>query len=380
MKRYYLYNFLVSSASITGGHFTMVYFYLHGFSITAIITAVLTYGLTCLAILKPVGILIERLGPQTTFRLHAVAEVAKYLALISIFLFPLWDYQFFLLIQFFNAFRVMMSRIPLTAYFSAYGDNLHRGSQIGLTNNVQVAATVIVPALAGALIEDTGLVLISTISLVVNLIAISVLKFDGSVRVRNPVRFKRLMQAVPRPFTRAFFVGHFPYPFVADLVSIYIAVVFGSFTVLGLFIALRTAVSVLLNYVVGRMTDAHRARRFFFWGALVSSTFWMFLPFIQDAWAIVLLQFTLGLAGLVTSIPFEGAYHNAAKEADKPLEFAVWREVALQSGMVLGCILFIFLLESGLVADWRMLLPLGAISAFAMLFALPYIRHVDTVK
>jgi hypothetical protein len=106
---------------------------------------------------------------------------------------------------------------------------------------------------------------------------------------------------------------------------------------------------------------------------LITSTFWLILPFVQDAWAIVILQFTLGLAGLVTSIPFESAYHNAAKEAGKPLEFAVWREISIQSGMVLGCILIITALQFGLVSDWRTLIPLGSMSALALLFVIPYL-------
>ena len=44
----------------------------------AILGAILTYGLTCLVILKPVGILLEKIGPQRTFRLHIISEVLKY--------------------------------------------------------------------------------------------------------------------------------------------------------------------------------------------------------------------------------------------------------------------------------------------------------------
>lgn len=378
MKRYYLYSFLVNAVTLHG--FTMVYFYFNGYSITAIVGAILVYGATCLAILKPVAVLVERIGPQTTFRLHAISDIAKYVSLVSIFLLPTWGYYFFFLLSFFNSFNVMLSRIPLTAYFSAYGDSLHRGSQIGLVNNIQVLAAVLMPVLAGALIEETGLILTATIALVVNLIAISVLKFDETVRVRDPVRFRSLRQAVPRPFTRAFFVAHLPYPLAADLFAIYIAAAFGSFTIYGMFVGLRVAVTILLNYVVGRMTDAHRARRLFFWGVLLSSAFWLFLPFVREAWAIVILQFTLGLGGLVTSIPFEGAYHNEAKRAEKPLEFAIWREIAIQSGLVIGCLLLILAIETGLVADWRTLLPLGAISGLALLFVLPYIQTIPKEK
>src|SRR5262249_50992241 len=99
----------------------MVYFYFHGFSIIAVLATILVYGITALVALKPVGILIEKVGPQTTFRLHAITEISKYLALISIFLFPTHQLTFFIFIQFFNGFNVMLSRIPLTAYFSAYG-------------------------------------------------------------------------------------------------------------------------------------------------------------------------------------------------------------------------------------------------------------------
>lgn len=373
MKRYYLYNFVVNTVNF-GGNFTMVYFYFHGFSIVALVSVILVYGLTCLVILKPVGILVERVGPQITFRLHVLSEIAKYIALLFIFVFPEHQFLFFVLVQFFNAFNVMLSRIPLTAYFSAYGENSERGSQIGLTNNLQILATVLVPVLAGALIQRTGLILIMTITMLVNVAAIFMLKFDARVKVQNPVRFRELFKSMPKPFTRAFFIGNLPYPFMADLASIYIAIVFQSFTVLGIFVGLRMAVTALLNYSVGRMTDAHKAHRFFFWGVLISSIFWLILPFVHHAWSIVILQFTVGLAGLVTPIPFEGAYHNLAKESGRPLEFSVWREVSTQAGLVIGCIITILVLRFGLVSNWQMLLPLGSISALALLFALPYIK------
>lgn len=373
IKRYYLYNFIISAIDTGSGHFTMVYFYFHGFSLVAVLGAILTYGLTCLAILKPVGILIEKIGPQNTFRLHGVAEALKYFSLISIFIFPVHKLEFFVLWQFFNGFNVMLMRIPLTAYFSVYGDSNQRGSQVGLTNNIQILASVVVPVIAGALIEQTGIVLITTIATAVNIFAIFVLKFDGQVKMENPVNFKRLFSSVPMPFTKSFFFGKLVYPFSADLLSIYIAISLQSFAVLGIFIGLRTAVNIFLNYFVGRMTDTRIIRPFFFGAVLVSSAFWLVLPFVQEASAIFLLQFTLGLAGLITSIPFESVYHNIAKKSGKPVQFALWREVAIQTGLVVGSAVIILLLKSNIVRDWRLLLPLGSISALALLFILPYL-------
>ena len=204
IKKYYLYNFIISAVDTGSGNFTMVYFYFHGFSIIAVLGAILTYGLTCMVILKPVGILIEKIGPQSTFRLHAVSEALKYFSLISIFIFPLHQLAFFLLWQFFNGFNVMLDRIPLTAYFSVYGDNNKRGSQIGLTNNIQILASVIVPVIAGALIEKTGIILITSIATIVNILAIFVLNFDGRVKMENPVNFKKLFSSVPISFTKSF--------------------------------------------------------------------------------------------------------------------------------------------------------------------------------
>ena len=375
IKKYYLYNFIINAVDTGSGNFTMVYFYFHGFSVIAVLGAILTYGLTCLIILKPVGILIEKIGPQSTFRLHGIAEVLKYFSLIFIFIFPAHQLSFFLLWQFFNGFNVMLRRIPLTAYFSVYGDNNKRGSQIGLTNNIQILASVIVPVIAGALIEQTGIILITTIATAVNIFAIFVLNFDVRVKMENPVNFKRLFSSVPISFTKSFFFGKLVYPFAADLLSIYIAISLHSFTVLGIFIGLRTAANVFLNYFVGRMTDTRIIRPFFFGSVLISSAFWLVLPFVQEANAIFLLQFTLGLAGLITSIPFESVYHNVAKQSKTPVQFALWREVATQAGLVVGSAVIILLLKFNIVSDWRLLLPLGSISALALLFVLPYLSE-----
>ncbi|MBI5621821.1 MFS transporter [Candidatus Falkowbacteria bacterium] len=373
VKRYYLYNFIINAVNIGSGHFMMVYFYLHGFSVMAILSAILTYGLTCLIILKPVGMLIEKIGPQRTFRWHALSEALKYFSLLAIFIIPTHQFLFFILLQWFNGFNVMFNRIPLTAYFSVYGDNDHRGSQIGLTNTIQIVASVIAPVIAGVLIEQTGLILITTLTTLTSIGAIFILRFDGRVSITNPVRFKTLISNVPPAFTKAFFFGKLVYPYAADLLSIYIAIVLQSFTVLGIFVGLRTAVAVTLNYLVGRATDRQNIRSFFVWCTLSGSAFWFIIPFIHHAPAMFILQFTLGLLGIVTAIPFESTYHNRAKRSGNSLQFALWREVATQTGLVVGVLVIMGVLQLGLVAHWQSLLPIGALSMLAMLFVVPHI-------
>lgn len=340
----------------------------------AILGAILTYGLTCLIILKPIGILLEKVGPQKTFRLHIVSEILKYLSLLLIFVFPHHAVLLFLLVQFFNAFNVMLSRIPLTAYFSAYGDNTKRGEQIGLTNNIQLICGVFVPILVGTFIQQTGIILITTIIFVAHVVATFVLTFDERVTIKNPIQIRQLFKAVPKAFTRAFFFGKLAYPFAADLVSIYIAIELHSFTALGIFVGLRTGIGVVLNYIVGRTTDTKNIRPLYFCAVIISSLFWFVLPGIHEASAIFILQFTLGLAGLITTIPFEGAYHNAAKESGTPLQFAMWREIAIQTGLVVGTSVTMLLLWTGVITNWQTLIPFGAVSALAMLFILPQMK------
>ena len=375
LKGYYLYNFLISAVNTGSGNFTMVYFYLHGMPIMAVLGAMFTYSLTCLVILKPVGILIEKIGPQKTFYLSAITGALKYFAILSIFIFPEHKLVFFLLWQFFNGFNVMLSRIPLNSYFSAYGDNDKRGSQIGLVNNIQILASAIVPILAGVLIEKTGIIIITTITTIVSIAAIFVLKFDDDVKIKDPVHFKSLFKKFPKPFTKAFFFDCLANPFTADLLSIYIAITLNSFTVLGIFIGLRTAVNIFLNYFVGHMTDKNSVKIIFIVSIFVSSIFYFVIPFVHIPSTLFLLQFTLGLAGLIISIPFESAYHNVAKKSDSPIQFALWREVAKQTGLVIGSGLTMLILYFGVVSNWQMLLPLGAISAFAMFFILPQISN-----
>jgi len=373
LKKYYLYNFIISAVDTGSGNFTMVYFYFHGFSVIDILVGILAYALTCLIIIKPVGILLEKIGPQNTFRLHGVFEALKYFSLLLIFILPTLQLEFFLLWQIFNGFNVMLGRIPLTAYFSIYGDNGKRGLQIGLMNDIQILASVIVPVVAGTLIDRTGIVYIATITTVVNILAIFVLNFDGRIKITNRVNFGKLFSSVPMAFTKSFFVGKLVYPFAADLLSIYIAISLRSFTILGVFVGLRTLASIFLNYFVGKMTDAHLMRRFFYGTVLISSVFWLILPFVHETLAIFLLQFTFGLAGLITSIPFESAYHNVAKESGNSIEYALWREVVIQMGIVVGTAFVILVLKFDLVSDWRILLPLGSISTLALLFVLPYL-------
>ncbi|HDN60106.1 MAG TPA: MFS transporter, partial [Candidatus Marinimicrobia bacterium] len=244
LKRYYLYNFLRSLVKIKGSYFAMAYFYFHGFPASAVVLNIIVYSVTCLLIIKPISKLIGTLGIKKTFILHSIPVLISFFIVTNISL--EWSSLFYLW-MFVHAFAVMLYRIPLTAYFSHYGNHETRGKEVGLANVVQKLASVAGPILFGALIDQTGLVVFFAIKTLIHFAAAFVLGLKNDSRVKVDTSIFKLSRIVPRKVSKAFFFSQLPYPFVSDLFFIWVTLKFGSFTLAGIFISAKVALEILLS-------------------------------------------------------------------------------------------------------------------------------------
>jgi len=182
---------------------------------------------------------------------------------------------------------------------------------------------------------------------------------------------REIFAKVPRGLTKTLFLTTAAYPFTADFLSIFLIASLGSFRALGEFFALRVALEIILNLYIGRRTDLGRVRGIFIASVIFAAGFWMVLPFVHASRALYLLQFTLGLAAIASLIPFETVYHNAAKVSGHPFEFAMWREVLHNAGLIVGCAIALVILA--FTPHWQLFIPLGAVSALGLLFIYPYL-------
>lgn len=365
LEKYYLHNFLRNLVS-TGGFFTMTYFFLNGFSISAIMITILIYAITALLITKPIGYLIGKWGIKKTFILHLIPTIASFFIVINIsegnyFLFFFW--------QFVHAFTVMLWRIPLNAYFSHNGDNNERGKEIVKGNILNILSGLIIPIFFGALVDKTGLVIFLGIKTLVHVIAGFVLGFKKDKKVKVDFNFKNFRKKVSSKVSKTFFFKTLPYAFSHNFLTIWIVINLGSFTLAGIFAAMKITTSILFNLFVGKLIDKNKIRNYFILSIFVSSLFFVVIPFVENALQIFILQFIFGLSTIILETVMNKEYHNEAKNSRDEVSYSIWREICIQGGLVVGGSVSLVLLQ--FVKEWQFLLPLGIISVLSLLYLLP---------
>ena len=374
LRRYYLHKLFAEIGNAAGARFTMSWFFFSGgISVEQIIGIVMTYAATCLLIMEPTRRLINFLGVRRAFLLHVLPKLLSFTVLLyAVHLVYLGQNPGLLLNLWMviHAFKVMLSRVATTAYFTHFGQIESRGSDLGLATIFQKFAAIVAPVALGALIEVEGISVFIVIQTVFGLIASLMLGLKKDEGLQVYVHPFRYWHKVPLKVTKSFFFQNMPYFFMTDLFFIWLVIQFdGSYTVAGAFYGLKLAADMFLSWLVGKYTDLDKIRSFYITGVLLMALFWLLVPFSPNGMVVAILQFTVGLAGLVVDIPFERTYYNMAKQSGDPVGWALWREVSIQSGILAGGFVCLIILQ--FVTDWHWLIMLGAPASIAWLYLTP---------
>lgn len=365
LKRYYLHNFLQALVTADGSFFTMAYFYFLGLSAAGVILATMIYGITAYLMMRPIAWLVNKIGAKKTFFLHLVPFVAKYLVTISIN--PHRVY-FVYITNFIHGINLMLYRIPVTAYFSRFGDNEDRGKEISYINLIYGIVGIGFAFFSGALLDKNHFVLWVTIQAVVLVISDFVLWSRTDPNLKIFIRTKITDQRVPSKVFKTYFIQGLPYSFYADLFFIWVTLKVGNFTLAGIFVGLKIALSLLVSYMVGYFSDKQKIRRIFYLTVLLTSLFYLFVPFVRNGIQIFALQFSIGLSGLVIDIPVDREYHNLAKDSGSEFSFSLIREKSGNLGMVIGGAAAIGIIL--LIKNWWWLFPLAILYPIGATFML----------
>lgn len=343
----------------------MPYFYKMGFSINAVIGVIFTYALTCLLIMKPVSILTHKIGVKKTFFLSAISSIGLFVSVMNISLENQWVFYAWMVV---NAFDVMLSRIPLRSYFARYGDNQKRGKQIGITKILEAIPALIFPIVAGSLIDKTGIIILIGIKTGVKLIGIMLFAMGkkGDFRSEKPVPIFSSIRTIPTHLKKYWFLSNLTYPFDQDLFRIWILLQFASFKAAGAFLSFKILLEISLNILIGHLADAGKIRKIFFAAMVISSVGWFFVPFISNGLEVFIFQITVGSIGLFVENPVEREIYNQMKESLREIEYSVAREVYVQSGLIVSCLIAWILVNS--VDEWRWLFPLAALSVLPSIY------------
>lgn len=363
LKRYYLHNFLQALVTAEGSFFAMAYFYKLGLSATGVIFATMIYASAAYGTLELAAWLVNRIGVKATFFLHLIPLFIKYLFTINVTPDRLY---FVYIINFIHGINLMLYRVPVTAYFSRFGDNDRRGRQLSYINIIYGIVGMAFALFFGSALDHHGFVLVITIQMAILAISDVVLWSRSDPNLKMFVETRIEERRVPFKVLKTYFTGDLPYTFTADLFFIWVTLIVGSFTLAGIFIALRILAEIIVSYLVGLWSDREQIRKIFYGAVFLSSIFYIFVPLVGSALWMFILQFSIGLAGLAVDIPVEREYHNLAKSSTNEISFSVAREKSGNLGMIVGGAAAIGIIA--IVKDWHVLLFFGMLYPLSRMF------------
>lgn len=372
LNRYFFSKFFSSLGSMASARFTMSWFYFNGnLSAADIVMIMFAFSFTSLLILPFAQFLLKNIGIRRTFSLHIIPKILTACLLFYAYHVTIsGESPFYLLIlwMMIHAFKVMFSRPASNAYFTFFGKNENRGKDLGMASIVTKIAAVVSPIFFGRLINDGGMLTFLVLQAILTLLASLSLGFDRDkhVTVKHPILSYR--KRVPSRLTKGLTLTEIARPFMDDLFFIWLVASFsGDYQVVGAFYGFKLALDMVLSYYVGKYADKDKMRPYYILGVLLTSSFWLVVPFAENGWIVAVLQFSLGLSSLVIDIPYEREYHNMAKE--DPIGYALWREICTLSGFSFACILALILMQY--VQEWHWLMLLGVPATLAMLWMTP---------
>ncbi len=383
LRRYYLQHFASAISAAGNARFSMSYFFLYGgITVADVILTMTVWAVFALSALYPVAWLVNRIGVRKTHALHVIPNLVT-LAIVLTMIFRIQNAEpvgfLFFVWMAVHGWKVMLKRLPLTAYFSHYGSTETRGRDVALAQGLTNIAAILSPLLFGTLIDQGHIVYFVLIAAAFSFTTSFCFGFKKDKDIKIDLHWKEILPVMPKRIKKALFFPQLVLPFMDDLFFIWILLLFDkNFALVGGLYAVKLALDMVLSWGVGQITDKSNIRPFYILAITLTTLFWFTVPFItketsiygvEAMWIYAALQFSVGLATLVWDGPYDSWYHNAAKRSREPFAFAISREVVIQMGMVLGGVLGLTLIQ--FTNNWHWFIMLGAPATLARLWMMP---------
>lgn len=309
--------------------------------------------------LIPLGAMsMSRLGLKHSMMIATVFLAGYYLS----FYFFDFNFIFFLALALImvNLFRIFYW-VPYHTDFTEFTNSKRRGRQVGFLNAIIILVGIILPILAGFIIERFGFNIIFLMSVGITLISIIPLFLIKKVCEEYSYSYFQTFREVFKPANRKLLIGY-----GAD----------GAQTAIGLVIwpifiyqllneqyfavgAISSAIilaTVILNLVMGSISDKISKRHLIKIGTIFFSLGWFLKAFIQTGFQIFVVDSYHSFAGAVRGVPFSAfIYQEMADSGHYIDEYTVVREISLNIGKML-ILIASFILIGFIGLNWIFLL------------------------
>lgn len=195
---------------------------------------------------------------------------------------------------------VLIEGVQINYFWSSYYYSLSRnsdhrrvGSNLGVINFLLNVVTMISPALGGVIIAGLGYSNLFLLGLVLIVIALIFTILMDNVKVRDKISWQEFSTWMSEPGFRRLgltFAGQYVNNGMLLMWPLYIFILLGTSTKVGLLYSSSLLLAMIISYVVGNAIDKHKSRKPFVVSAGVLSFFWIIRSFITGFWSIVLVN------------------------------------------------------------------------------------------
>lgn len=195
---------------------------------------------------------------------------------------------------------VLIEGVQINYFWSSYYYSLSRnsdhrrvGSNLGVINFLLNVVTMISPALGGVIIAGLGYSNLFLLGLVLIVVALIFTILMDNVKVRDKISWQEFSTWMSEPGFRRLgltFAGQYVNNGMLLMWPLYIFILLGTSTKVGLLYSSSLLLAMIISYVVGNAIDKHKSRKPFVVSAGVLSFFWIIRSFITGFWSIVLVN------------------------------------------------------------------------------------------
>lgn len=240
--------------------------------------------------------------------------------------------------------------IPYHVNFAEFLTPRGRGKKIAFLSSLSFLVGILAPFVAGFVINKWGFSVLFIIAAVIIGISIFPLFFIRT----NPEKysysyFQTFKELLAKKNRKILFAYSADGAETVISVTIWPIFIFGileeNYIAVGVLSAAIVLATVLLQLIMGKLTDKTRKRSLIRLGTVLYAFGWLIKMFIQTGFQIFVVSSYHSLAGIVKGIPFTTLiYEQMADQGHYIDEYTVLREVSLNIGRVLMLILCFVLL------------------------------------
>lgn len=264
----------------------------------------------------------------------------------------------------------MLYWIPYHTDFAKFTDKKTRGKQMAFLIGIASLVSIAVPAVSGQIISNYGYDILFLIALIIYVISIVPLFLIPEVRENYSFgyfeTYKEVFKKKNRKLLLSYGADGVQNSMGAVVWPVFMYLILnGNYAAIGLISSLVILGSLIIQLVMGDLSDRFDKHRVLKWGTILNAVGWFFKIFVSTGFQIFVAGTYHSFATIVMRTPFDALmYEQAADSGHYIDEYTVIREVSLNIGrlLMLACVALIFFATGSIAISF----VVGGLAALAI--------------